>query len=219
MIGVEINEIDNWTPPPLSREEEKKEEEEQSELPQEKKKKDIDKKKLINKTFKCSICNADFKTKKEMTTHIITIHKNKKIHECKICNREFNSDSALNRHARTHYEKKRESQRIKDKKEKQDEQQKSNKSVKIAPLKSSKRKIENNSDDNQLKKRRNVEKKEENHLLKCKICNQVFDGLQKLRKHEMMEHRTTSSHQKRSFENAFPNNTYIPPSKYSKEEF
>ena len=46
----------------------------------------------------CTICNAEFDTKKELMEHIKTRHKGKKAFDCRICNKTFESESGLNKH-------------------------------------------------------------------------------------------------------------------------
>lgn len=57
-------------------------------------------KSTIPRQFSCPFCNEKYHTKRDMNTHILTIHQNENYNDtkCSICNKMFSSISNRNQH-------------------------------------------------------------------------------------------------------------------------
>ena len=59
------------------------------------------------KAFECEVCKKRFSQKKNLSTHILSIHEGKKGFKCNFCDKSFSQKSCMTRHrASVHEEKK-----------------------------------------------------------------------------------------------------------------
>ena len=131
----------------------------------------------------CTICNAEFNTKKKLAEHIKTRHKGKKAFVCRICKKTFESDSSLNRHIKQmHFS----SQVWKSKK-------------RVNPmamtLAQKRKRMQNDIRDDERKPETVVKKVKEDvksqdseNLIKCKECNKIFESFKEFKQHQLTVH-------------------------------
>ena len=57
--------------------------------------------------YKCEFCDSDYKEKRALENHLLSIHSSKKIYNCESCNKKFSTDQRLKRHIVVVHERKK----------------------------------------------------------------------------------------------------------------
>lgn len=132
----------------------------------------------------CTICNAEFDSKKKLMVHIQTRHKGKKAFPCRICkNKTFESESDLNKHIKqVHFS----NQVWTSKKEINP----------IAKTLAQKRKrmandvrdVEGKLETAVKKVKEDVKSQDTSNLIKCKECNKIFESFKEFKQHQLSVH-------------------------------
>jgi len=146
----------------------------------------------IRKTkFVCPLCNAEFKSKLNLSTHMTTRHRGEKAFVCKLCkNRKvFDTESTLNRHLKdVHF-----SSQVYEREE--NERKRVNPNAAILKRKrmwDDPRDDPDKTPETAVKRIKTVSSREEDddNPMKCKECNKIFDNFR-----DTMQHITTAHNQ------------------------
>ena len=127
----------------------------------------------------CTICNAEFDSKKKLAEHIIKRHKGKKAFVCRICKKTFETDSGLNSHIKNHHF----SRQV----------WKSKKQVNFIAQKRKRmetdvRDDERNPETVVKKLKEDVKSQDSQNLIKCKECNKIFESFKDFKQHQLTVH-------------------------------
>ena len=144
----------------------------------------------IRKTkFVCPLCNAEFKSKLNLTTHITTRHRGEKAFICKLCkNRKvFETESTLNRHLKeVHF-----SRQVYEREENERKRVNPNAAIlKRKRMQSDPRDEPDKTPETAVKRIRTVSSQEEDddNPMKCKECNKIFVDFRDFNQHITTAH-------------------------------
>ena len=144
---------------------------------------------IRKRKFVCQLCNAEFKSKLNLTTHMTTRHRGEKAFVCKLCKNRtvFDTESALNRHLKAdHF-----SSQVYEREENERKRINPNAAIlKRKRMRDDPRDDPNKTPETAVKRIKTVSSQEEDddNPLKCKECHRIFDDFRVFNQHITTAH-------------------------------